>query len=47
MLERKFYFDHVYDILLVGGTKSVLAKISYGFDKYIVDGLVNLNISAI
>jgi hypothetical protein len=40
-LQRKFFFDDVYNAFLVGGTR-VVAGISRLFDTYIVDGLVNL-----
>jgi NADH-quinone oxidoreductase subunit L len=42
LLEHKFYFDEVYGLVLVGGTM-VLKAICYAFDKYVVDGLVNLS----
>lgn len=38
---NKFYFDHVYDAVLVGGTR-IIATISALFDAWIIDGLVNL-----
>ncbi len=41
VLERKFFFDEVYNVFLVGGCK-VLAKISALFDTYFVDLIVNL-----
>ena len=41
-LEQKLFFDHVYNTVLVGGTKWVLAGISRLFDTYIIDGLANL-----
>jgi len=41
-LEQKLFFDHVYDTVLVGGTKWVLAQLSRAFDTYIVDGVPNL-----
>lgn len=40
VLWNKFYFDHVYNFLLVGGTK-VVAVICRLFDNWIVDGMVN------
>jgi len=42
LLEHKFYFDELYGLVLVGGTMG-LKTISYAFDKYVVDGLVNLS----
>ncbi|MEW6249888.1 MAG: NADH-quinone oxidoreductase subunit L [Planctomycetota bacterium] len=42
LLEHKFYFDEAYGLVLVGGTH-LLKNISYAFDKYVVDGLVNLS----
>ncbi|MFO0973561.1 MAG: NADH-quinone oxidoreductase subunit L [Phycisphaerae bacterium] len=39
-LERKLFFDDVYNFLLVGGTV-VVAKISGLIDKIVVDGVVN------
>jgi NADH:ubiquinone oxidoreductase subunit 5 (subunit L)/multisubunit Na+/H+ antiporter MnhA subunit len=41
---NKFYFDALYDILLVNASKAI-ATIASGFDKYIVDGIVNLSAS--
>jgi len=41
-LEQKLFFDHIYDTVLVGGTKWVLAQLSRAFDTYIVDGVPNL-----
>ncbi|HRX84455.1 MAG TPA: NADH-quinone oxidoreductase subunit L [Phycisphaerae bacterium] len=41
-LEQKLFFDHIYDTVLVGGTKWVLAQISRIFDTYIIDGIPNL-----
>jgi NADH-quinone oxidoreductase subunit L len=40
VLWNKFYFDHVYNFLLVGGTR-VLAVICGIFDNWIIDGIVN------
>jgi NADH-quinone oxidoreductase subunit L len=37
---NKFYFDHLYNFLLLGGTKT-LAVICRLFDNWIVDGIVN------
>ena len=42
VLIHKFYFDEVYGLVLVGGTM-VVKEICYLFDKYVVDGLVNLS----
>ncbi len=42
LLEHKFYFDELYGVVLVGGV-AALRAVSYGFDKYVVDGLVNLS----
>jgi NADH:ubiquinone oxidoreductase subunit 5 (subunit L)/multisubunit Na+/H+ antiporter MnhA subunit len=42
VLIHKFYFDEVYGLVLVGGTMA-LKEICYLFDKYVVDGLVNLS----
>jgi len=41
-LEQKLFFDHIYNTVLVGGTKWVLAQISRLLDTHLVDGLVNL-----
>ena len=41
LLEHKFYFDELYNTFLVGGML-VIKSIAYAFDKFIVDGLVNL-----
>jgi NADH-quinone oxidoreductase subunit L len=42
LLVQKFYFDHAYGAVLVGGTLALKAVL-YAFDKYVVDGLVNLS----
>jgi NADH-quinone oxidoreductase subunit L len=42
ILERKFFFDDVYNSLLVAGTVG-LARLSRMFDNFVVDGLVNLS----
>jgi NADH-quinone oxidoreductase subunit L len=42
VLENKFYFDEVYGVVLVGGVH-VLNAIAYAFDKYVIDGLVDLS----
>jgi NADH-quinone oxidoreductase subunit L len=42
LLEHKFYFDELYDTFLVGGVL-VIKSIAYVFDKFIVDGVVNLS----
>lgn len=41
-LTQKLFFDHIYDTVLVGGTKWVVAQICRLFDTYIIDGLANL-----
>ena len=41
MLVHKFYFDELYGLVLIGGTMALNA-VSYAFDKFVVDGLVNL-----
>ncbi|MCG3127137.1 MAG: NAD(P)H-quinone oxidoreductase subunit 2, chloroplastic [Phycisphaerae bacterium] len=41
VLEHKFYFDEVYNTVLVGGAR-VVAVIAGLFDNWIIDGLVNL-----
>ncbi len=41
VLEHKLYFDELYGLVLVGGTHASKA-ILYAFDKWIVDGMVNL-----
>jgi len=38
-LEQKLYFDHVYDLILVGGIK-LCGIVAFAFDKYIIDGAV-------
>jgi hypothetical protein len=38
---NKFYIDAFYDVAIAGGVK-LIALIVEGFDRYIVDGLVNL-----
>lgn len=40
-LQEKLYFDHVYDNVIVMGTRAV-AVVVYAFDKIVIDGLVNL-----
>ena len=42
VLVHKFYFDEAYGLVLVGGL-AVLRNLSYAFDKYVIDGLVNLS----
>jgi NADH-quinone oxidoreductase subunit L len=42
LLIKKFYFDEAYGLVLIGGTMA-LKGLSYAFDKYVVDGLVNLS----
>jgi len=42
LLVKKFYFDEAYGLVLIGGTMA-LKGLSYAFDKYVVDGLVNLS----
>ncbi len=42
LLVHKFYFDELYGAMLVGGVHA-LKRISYAFDNYVVDGLVNLS----
>ena len=42
LLIRKFYFDEAYGLVLVGGL-AVLRQVCYAFDKYVIDGLVNLS----
>jgi NADH-quinone oxidoreductase subunit L len=42
LLVHKFYFDEAYGLVLVGGTMA-LKSLCYTFDKYVVDGLVNLS----
>ncbi len=42
LLEHKFYFDELYGLVLVGGTLA-LKGVSYAFDKFVIDGLVNLS----
>jgi len=39
-LWHKWYFDEVYDVLFVRGTRG-LAMASWAFDRYVVDGAVN------
>ena len=39
--ERKFYFDEIYYALFVAPLKA-LAAIAYWFDRWVIDGLVNL-----
>ncbi len=40
LLERKFYFDELYGLALVGGIM-VTKTLAYLFDKIVIDGLVN------
>jgi NADH:ubiquinone oxidoreductase subunit 5 (subunit L)/multisubunit Na+/H+ antiporter MnhA subunit len=42
LLEHKFYFDEAYGLVLVGGVHLV-KKLSYLFDQYVIDFLVNLS----
>ncbi len=41
-LMEKLFFDHIYDTVLVKGTRSVLAGISNLFDMLVIDGIANL-----
>jgi NADH-quinone oxidoreductase subunit L len=41
-LVEKLFFDHIYDTVLVGGTKWVLAQVSRAIDTYIIDAIANL-----
>jgi len=40
-LEQKLFFDQLYDTVLVGGTKWVVAQVCRLFDTYIIDGIPN------
>jgi NADH-quinone oxidoreductase subunit L len=40
LFNRKYYFDEIYQAVLVNGTL-LLASFWSGFDKYIIDGIVN------
>ena len=42
VLMHKFYFDEVYNRVFHYGFSRVLANVSAGFDKYVIDGVVNL-----
>jgi len=42
LLVHKFYFDELYGLVLVGGTMAVKAA-CYAFDKWVIDGLVDLS----
>lgn len=42
LLARKFYFDELYGAVFVGGVL-VVKSLAYAFDKFIVDGIVNLS----
>ncbi|MCH7725973.1 MAG: hypothetical protein IH991_05755 [Planctomycetes bacterium] len=41
-MTHKFYFDEVYNRVFHYGFSRVLANVSAAFDKYVVDGVVNL-----
>jgi NADH-quinone oxidoreductase subunit L len=40
-LENKYYLDHLYTNVVVGGIKRPIAKATYWFDQRVVDGAVN------
>jgi NADH-quinone oxidoreductase subunit L len=42
ILLKKFYFDEIYGLILIGGTH-MLKGLCYLFDRIIVDGIVNLS----
>jgi NADH-quinone oxidoreductase subunit L len=37
----KFFFDEIYDLLVVGPLR-LLARLSYWVDRYLIDGLVDV-----
>lgn len=41
-LENRLYFDHVYDLVLVGGIR-VMGRLWGWFDNYVIDGIVDLS----
>lgn len=40
-LANKYYLDHLYTGVVVGGIKGPLARVTYSFDQNVVDGVVN------
>lgn len=42
LLMNKFYFDELYGLVLIGGIH-LLKNVSYLFDQYVIDSLVNLS----
>ncbi len=43
---NKYYFDEIYDFLFVRGVGFGLGKLSNLFDRYVIDGIVNLTAKA-
>ena len=40
-LENKYYLDHLYEDVIVGGIKGPIARASYWFNQHVIDGVVN------
>ena len=41
VLENKYYLDHLYTDVIVGGVKGPLARASYWFNNNVIDAVVN------
>ena len=40
-LENKYYLDHLYENVIVDGTRGAVARASYWIDQHVIDGVVN------
>jgi len=40
-LENKYYLDHLYENVIVGGIKGLVARASYWVNQHVIDGVVN------
>jgi NADH-quinone oxidoreductase subunit L len=40
-LENKYYLDHLYENVIVDGTRGAIARAFYWFDQHVIDGVVN------
>ena len=41
LLVNKYYFDHLYTGVIAGGISGPVARASYWFNQYVIDGVVN------
>ena len=41
VLENKYYLDHLYTDIIVGGVKGPIARAAYWFNQNVIDGVVN------